>query len=150
LNRHRIRLPVTGIKGQNTRLIGAPERELGHRQSCTYKTAYHTLTLSLLGAGNNEVRLPTNDISLDIETTAGDLSVDQARIDLLGDYRVQSVAKEECVISTGGIRFRLRVTEGALDGIIREGDILAFDISLRANWNFYGKYHLRIRVEQAH
>jgi hypothetical protein len=150
LNRHKVSPPPDSLKmpdeiaAKTTRI-----EDFGDgRQRYSYGMGYYRVILSVLSAGLGDAGFPANDISFDIETTAGDLQVEQVRLDLGGTYSIRSASKEGVKIFAGAAEYAFRITGGSIDGVIRQEDKLAFDISLSSNWNFFGKYNLRMRVER--
>lgn len=149
LNRHRVRpaferigrtdfVEITGI---------SQEQSPDGRHSHTYFAPFHEITHSLISTGLDAKSRLAADIEFVVKTLAGDLQIKQVRIDLLGSYEIKSInGKKECIVSSGGNEYSFRITGGAVDSIIRDGNRLAFDVSRSANWNFFGTYSLRLRV----
>ena len=112
-----------------------------------FKTPIHEIALSVTAEGLDSENLTAADVYLSVKTLAGDVRLRQARIDLVGDYEILSIHKREtALVSCGGNDYSIEVIEGPIDRIIREGDRLALDISLCANWNFFGEYRLGLRI----
>jgi hypothetical protein len=69
------------------------------------------------------------------------------RIDLKGHYEIISIKeKERLLIACGEHEYSIEVIDGPVGAILRDGEKLAFDISMCANWNFFGEYGLALRV----
>lgn len=151
LNLHQVSPPATSfstadrVRAKSTRI----ENFGNGRQRFAYTMGFYKIVLSIQSAGFSEEGFLANDIDFDIETTTGDLRVKQVRIDLQGNYSVQSVARDEATVRARGAAYRMWITGGSLSGILQEENQLAFDISLSSNWNFFGKHHLSMRVERA-
>ena len=112
-----------------------------------FNTPVHEIALSIAAEGVDSAKLPAADIDLSVKTTASDVRLRQARIDLDGDYEIISIQKREAaLVSCGGNDYSIEVREGPIDRIIREGDRLALDISMCSNWNFFGEYRLGLRI----
>jgi len=149
LDRHQVDPPPSGIgKSTHIEVLGFASEDSGdgHR-SHRYRTAFHDITLSVVSGLAGEGELPAADLCLDIKTIAGDIRVNQVRIDLQGQYGIESVDEGDgFVVSTNENNYSVRIVEGEIGGIIRCGNKLAIDISLNSNWNFFGEYSLRMRV----
>jgi hypothetical protein len=112
-----------------------------------FRTPLHEIVLSVEAEGADCEDRAAVDVGLAVETLAADVRLRQVRVDLGGRYEVISVyGKSGALVRCGGEEYMIVVLEGAVDEIIRRGDRLAFDISMRSNWNYYGEYRLRLRV----
>ncbi len=149
LDRHRVDPPIEGI-GRATRInvlgFASEDSGDGHRAH-RYRTAFHDMTLSVVSGRTGDDNLPSADLCLDVKTIAGDIRVNQVRIDLQGQYDIESVDKRDgFIVSSNENKYSLRIVEGEIGRIIRSGARLSIDISLNSNWNFFGEYNLRMRV----
>ncbi|RJP24665.1 MAG: hypothetical protein C4520_03695 [Candidatus Abyssobacteria bacterium SURF_5] len=150
LSRHRVHPPSAELQpADHIKIKHARAEHFGiGRQRFVYSSDSCTIILSIDAAGMNDRGLPGNDIGFAIEMLAGDASVEQVRIDLSGDYTVKSISKDGVIVFAGGTDYSMRIMGGSIDGFLQQEKRLAFDISLSANWNFFGKYLLRMRVER--
>jgi len=149
LNRHRTSPPRAGI-GRTSRIkvidFSANESDDG-RRTHRYLTPLHDIALSVTATGADSENLPASDLELDVRTLVGDVRVGQVRIDLIGSYEILSVhGSDEFLVSCGGDEYSFEIIEGSVDAVVRDGDRLAFDITMGSNWNFFGEYNLRMRV----
>jgi hypothetical protein len=152
LNRHRISAPISKIgKAAFVEIIGTEEEDAGDdRRTRRYRTPLHEISLSLIAAGSDADGRTAADVELEVNTIAGDVRLKQVRIDLGGRYEAHALhGGEGFAVSSGGNEYSVQITDGSVDSILRDGDRLAFDISLSSNWNFFGQYRLCLRVARA-
>lgn len=149
LNRHFVRAWQSRIQGASRiKVIDFSRDDSGEGpQIHRYRTPVHEITLFPVSSGLDKDRFPTTDLEIGVKTTAGDVRVNQARIDLDGVDEVLSICgKEKIHLRCGQNEYSLEMLDDAVDGIIFDGGRLAMDITLSANWSFFGDYSLRLRV----
>ena len=149
LNRHRVNPPRTEIgKSAGIEVLSSVAEDSADGFAARrFHTALHDIAFSVVSEGVDSEGFPAADVEISINTLAGDIRVEQVRIDLGGHYQVLSVyGKEAMLVSCDGSEYSIEVIEGSVDAIIRDGDRAAFDISMCSNWNFFGEYRLRLRV----
>lgn len=152
LNRHRVNPPTSGIgKSDLFEMIGTAEEYAGEgRRTRRYRTPLHEMSLSLVSEGADADGRPAADVELEVKTIAGDIRLNQVRIDLQGCYETHAVhGREGFFVSSGGNEYSVQIIDGSVDAILRDGDRLALDISLSSNWNFFGEYRLCLRIARA-
>ncbi len=148
-NRHRLNPPPSEIGGADAFEVMRVETfDSGNGSAMRrYLTPLHAIDLSILANGMDSGKRQFADLEFVIRTLAGDLGPRQVRIDLVGEYTAASALdNNELLVSVGEKSYTLQVIEGSVDGILRDADKFALDISLSSNWNFFGDYRLRLRV----
>ncbi len=148
-NRRRVCPPISSIGRSST--IEVTDLKVEPTKDGTpaykYQTPIHEFRLSVVSAGVDADNHSVADLEFDAQTIAGDIRLNQARIDLEGRYEIKSVrGKEEVIVAASQHEYSIQVLDGWVDGILRDGQRLSFDISLCSNWNYFGEYNLRVRV----
>jgi hypothetical protein len=148
-NRHFVR-PVKTDIGKTSRIDVTSvitENSNKERRTRRYCTPLHEITLSVVSSGIDENDCPAADVGIGINTLAGDVRINQVRVDLDGIDEVLSVYGNTMVhVAAGGNEYTIHVLDDMCDGILMHDGRLAIDISLSSNWNFFGEYRLPLRV----
>ena len=149
LNRHRVSPPRAVIGGSCPMEIldFARENSGDGLPAHEFRTPFHAIDLSVVSEGLDSEGLPAADVELTVKTLVGDLSVRQVRLDLGGRYEIFSVhGKKRALLARGANVYSIEVVDGPVDAILRDGDRLAFDVSMCSNWSFFGEYRVRLRI----
>ncbi|GAB4340140.1 MAG: hypothetical protein Kow0099_15830 [Candidatus Abyssubacteria bacterium] len=147
-NRRRVLPPISTVGRTSTiEVTDLKVERASDRAIHRYQTPVHEFRLSVVSVGADPANHAVANLEFHARTVAGDVRLNQTRIDLRGAYEIKSVReKEEVVVTAGQHEYSIRVLDGWVDGILRDGQRLSFDISLCSNWNYFGEYTLRLRV----
>lgn len=111
-----------------------------------YTTGLHEVNIEEKGYQYPEGKVFKKVLALEVLTRAMDLNVKQVSLVLEGSFQVIAMAKDHLLLKSEDDFYGLQMDRSHFDRFIRDPSKVAFDITLKANWNFFGRYRTHLSL----
>lgn len=128
--------PLESIKIHRLR----PKRYLLRPEKKHYVAGLHEITIEDKGYQDPEGKVFTKLFNLEVLTRAMDLDVKQVALVVEGPFAVTARARDHLILKGQEGFYGLQMSRSHFDRFIEGPSRVAFDITLKANWNFFGRY----------